>query len=283
MRSGELSLALEIPHGFARDVARGRPVEIAAWIDGAMPQRAETVSGYVQGMHQHWLAQQARDRAGALVPAPAGVETRFRYNPDVRSLPAMVPAIFPILLLMLPAMLTALAVVREKEMGSIVNLYVTPVTRAEFLLGKQVPYVVLALVNFALMCLAAVTVFGVPMTGSFPTLLLAAVLYAVCATGMGLLASTVTRSQIAAMFFAVVGTMVPMMQFAGLINPVSSLQGAGRVIGEVYPATHMLLISRGVFAKALDLSDLRAEFWPLLVAAPVILGAATLLLRKQEA
>jgi ribosome-dependent ATPase len=283
MRSGELSLALEIPHGFARDVARGRPVEIAAWIDGAMPQRAETVIGYVQGMHQHWLAQRARDSAGALLPAPAGVETRFRYNPDVRSLPAMVPAMFAILLLMLPAMLTALAVVREKEMGSIVNLYVTPVTRAEFLLGKQVPYVVLALVNFALMCLAAVTVFGVPMTGSFPTLLLAAVLYAACATGMGLLASTVTRSQIAAMFFAVVGTMIPMMQFAGLINPVSSLQGAGRVIGEVYPATHMLLISRGVFAKGLGLSDLRSEFWPLLVAAPVILGAATLLLRKQEA
>ena len=283
MRSGELSLALEIPHGFARDVARGRPVQIGAWIDGAMPQRGETVSGYVQGMHQHWLAQQARDRSGAAVPAPAEVETRFRYNPDVKSLPAMVPAMLPILLLMLPAMLTALAVVREKEMGSIVNLYVTPVTRAEFLVGKQVPYVALAMVNFALMCLAAVTIFGVPVTGSFPTLLLAALVYAVCATGMGLLASTVTRSQIAAMFFAVVGTMIPTMQFAGIINPVSSLQGAGRAIGEVYPATHMLLISRGVFAKALDLSDLHAQLWPLLVAAPVIVGAAILMLPRQEA
>ena len=201
MRSGELSLALEIPPGFARDVARGRPVEIGAWIDGAMPQRGETVSGYVQGMHQHWLAQQASLRAVS-PPGLAGVETRFRYNPDVKSLPAMVPAAIPMLLLMLPAMLTALAVVREKEMGSIVNLYVTPVTRAEFLIGKQVPYVALAMVNFGLMCLAAVTVFGVPMTGSFPTLLLAAFLFSLSATGLGLLASTVTRSQIAAMFFA---------------------------------------------------------------------------------
>jgi ribosome-dependent ATPase len=283
MRSGELSLALEIPPGFARDVARGRPVEIGAWIDGAMPQRGETVSGYVQGMHQHWLAQQVSLRAGSSPPGLAGVETRFRYNPDVKSLPAMVPAAIPMLLLMLPAMLTALAVVREKEMGSIVNLYVTPVTRAEFLIGKQVPYVALAMVNFGLMCLAAITVFGVPMTGSFPTLLLAAFLFSLSATGLGLLASTVTRSQIAAMFFAVVGTMIPVMQFSGLINPVSSLRGTGRVIGEIYPATHMLLISRGVFAKALDLSDLHAAFWPLLVAFPVIFGASVALLRKQEA
>jgi ribosome-dependent ATPase len=283
MRSGELSLALEIPSGFARDVSRGRPVQIGAWIDGAMPQRAETVSAYVQGMHQHWLAQQAREHAGTLVPGVAGVETRFRYNPDVRSLPAMVPAVIPLLLLMLPAMLTALAVVREKELGSIVNLYVTPVTRAEFLLGKQIPYVALALVNFGLMCLAAVTVFGVPMTGSFATLLLAAVLFSCSSTGMGLLASTLTRSQIAAMFFAAVGTMLPAIQFAGLVNPVSSLQGAGRVIGEIYPATHMLLISRGVFSKALGLADLPGQFWALLAAAPAILGASILLLRKQEA
>jgi ribosome-dependent ATPase len=258
-------------------------VEIGAWIDGAMPQRGETASGYAQAMHQHWLAQQARMHAGAPLPGLAGVETRFRYNPDVKSLPAMVPAAIPILLLMLPAMLTALAVVREKEMGSIVNLYVTPVTRAEFLIGKQVPYVALAMVNFGLMSLAAVTVFGVPMTGSFPTLLLAAFLFCLSSTGLGLLASTLTRSQIAAMFFAVVGTMIPAMQFAGLINPVSSLQGSGRVIGEIYPATHMLLISRGVFCKSLGLSDLRAAFWPLVVAAPVILGASIALLRKQEA
>jgi len=151
----------------------------------------------------------------------------------VKSLPAMVPAVIPMLLLMLPAMLTALAVVREKELGSIINFYVTPTTRSEFLLGKQLPYVVLALLNYGLMCLAAVTVFGVPMTGSFATLTLAAVLFCLCSTGMGLLASTVTRSQIAAMFFTMVGTMIPAVQFSGLINPVSSLEGGGRIIGEV--------------------------------------------------
>ncbi|MDD2926003.1 ribosome-associated ATPase/putative transporter RbbA [Rhodoferax sp.] len=282
MRTGELSLAIEIPSGFARDVARGQAVQIGAWVDGAMPQRAETVMGYVQGMHLHWLTQQIRARTGLQLASTANVETRFRYNPDVKSLPAMVPAVIPMLLLMLPAMLTALAVVREKELGSIINLYVTPTTRTEFLLGKQMPYVALAMLNFGFMSLLAVTVFGVPITGSFGALTLAALLFSLSSTAMGLLASTVTRSQIAAMFFAMVGTILPAVQFAGLINPVSSLEGVGRVIGQIYPATYMFSISRGVFSKALDFGDLRGAFWPLLIAVPVLLGASIALLKKQE-
>ncbi|MFT3664551.1 ribosome-associated ATPase/putative transporter RbbA [Piscinibacter sp.] len=282
MTSGELSLALEIPSGFGRDVLRGREVAIGAWIDGSMPARAETVKGYVQGIHQHWLAEQAAARGGAAAAGLAGIETRFRYNPDVKSLPAMVPAVIPLLLLMLPAMLTALAVVREKESGSIINLYVTPVTRTEFLLGKQLPYVALALLNFALMSAMSVTLFGVPVKGSFATLLLAALLFAFCATGLGLLASSVTRSQIAAMFFAMIGTMIPATLFSGLTDPVSSLQGGARWLGEIYPATHMIDVSRGVFNKALHFADLRASLLPMLIAAPLIIGAAVALLRKQE-
>ena len=282
MQSGELNLALEIPSGFGRDVLRGRPVQIGAWIDGAMPQRAETVKGYVQGIHQHWLAEQALARSGGTAVPLAGIETRFRYNPDVKSLPAMVPAVMPLLLLMLPAMLTALAVVREKESGSVINLYVTPLTRAEFLLGKQLPYVALAMLNFLLMVLLAVTVFGVPIKGSFLTLTLAALIFSFCATGMGLLASSVTRSQIAAMFFAMIGTMIPATLFSGLTDPVSSLQGAARWLGEVYPATHMISISRGVFNKALEFADLGGALLPMLLAVPVIVGAAIALLRKQE-
>ncbi len=99
---------------------------------------------------------------------------------------------------------------------------------------------------------------------------------------MGLLASSVTRSQIAAMFFAMIGTMMPAVLFSGLTDPVSSLQGGARWFGELYPATHMITISRGVFNKALGFQDLRASLLPLLIAAPVIVGAAILLLRKQE-
>ena len=281
MRSGELSLAIEIPPGFGRDMLHGRPVQIGAWIDGAMPQRAETIRGYVGGLHQQWLAQQLRER-GIALPQAASIETRFRYNPDVKSLPAMVPAVIALLLLMLPAMLTALAVVREKELGSIINLYVTPVTRLEFLVGKQLPYVGLAMVNFLLMCAAAITVFGVPITGSFWTLALAACVYAIVATGIGLVASAITNSQSAAMFIALVVTLVPSVQFSGLLHPVTSLEGAGRWIGEVFPATYMLIISRGVFSKGLGLHDLLGTLVPLLIAVPVVMGAAVLLLKKQE-
>lgn len=280
MRSGELSLAIEIPSGFARDIKRGTPVQIGAWVDGAMPTRAETVRGYVEGIHQHWLAQTFP--AIAETSGRLAIETRFRYNPDVRSLPAMVPAVIPLLLLMLPAMLAALSVVREKELGSIVNLYVTPVTRSEFLIGKQLPYIGLAMVNFLVMCLVAVTVFGVPMTGNFLVLTAATFIYVVCATGLGLLFSALTRSQIAALYLTMIGTLLPAVQFSGLTNPVSALEGLGRVIGEIYPASHMFVISRGVFSKALGFDDLVAYFVPLLIAVPVIMGLAVLLLRKQE-
>lgn len=282
MRKGELALALEIPPGFARDLQRGDEVQIGAWIDGAMPSRAETVQGYVQGMHQAWLIDVARHRLGREAAAGAAtVETRFRYNPDVRSLPSMVPAVIPMLLMMIPAMLAALSVVREKELGSIVNLYVTPVTRSEFLLGKQAPYIALAMLNFLLMTLLAVTAFGVPITGSFATLAAAALAYTICATGLGLLASTFTRSQVAAIFVTMIGTMIPVIQYSGMIDPVSSLEGAGALIGRVYPATHFLTISRGVFNKALEFGDLASSFWPLLLTAPAILALAIALLKKQ--
>ncbi|WKD29387.1 ribosome-associated ATPase/putative transporter RbbA [Halomonas sp. KG2] len=282
MRSGKLTLAIEIPPGFGRDVKRGSQVEIGAWIDGAMPQRAETARGYVQGIHRQWLLEQAGQAATNVTAPAANVETRFRYNPDVQSLPAMVPAVIPLLLMMLPAMLTALAVVREKELGSIINLYVTPVTRSEFLVGKQLPYIALAIINFLLMALLAVTLFDVPIKGSFLTLLLAVVIYSIIATGMGLLASTLTRSQIAAMFFAIIGTLIPAVQFSGMIDPVSSLEGVGRFIGTIYPTSYMLTITRGVFSKALGLGDLYTLFVPLLIAVPTIMGLSIFLLKNQE-
>ncbi|HVJ02701.1 MAG TPA: ABC transporter permease, partial [Sphingomonas sp.] len=241
-----------------------------------------TVQGYIQGLHAHWLTEETRRRTGSAATGNFSVENRFRYNPEVQSLPAMVPTVIPLLLLMLPAMLAALAVVREKEIGSIINLYVTPVTRSEFLLGKQIPYVVLAVANFLLMVLMAVFVFGVPVKGSFVALLVAATIYCLAATGLGLLISAVTRSQIAALFLAMIATMLPATAFGGMTDPVASLEGAGRVIGEIYPASHMFTISRGVFNKALGFRELAGSFLPLALAVPVIIGVSILLVRKQE-
>ncbi|HBY4620113.1 TPA: ABC transporter ATP-binding protein/permease, partial [Klebsiella pneumoniae] len=175
MRDGELAVAIEIPPNFGRDIARGTPVQIGVWVDGAMPNRAETVRGYVQAMHLAWLQEMAgRQSSPRRDTSLISIETRYRYNPDVKSLPAIVPAVIPLLLMMIPAMLSALSVVREKELGSIINLYVTPTTRSEFLLGKQLPYIVLGMFNFFLLCALSVFVFGVAHKGSFLTLTLAA-------------------------------------------------------------------------------------------------------------
>ncbi|ASG52999.1 MAG TPA: ABC transporter ATP-binding protein/permease [Salmonella bongori] len=283
MRAGEVAVAIEIPPDFGRDIARGTPVQIGVWVDGAMPSRAETVRGYVQAMHQNWLQQ-----AMSLQPGSTGqtgllnIETRYRYNPDVKSLPAIVPAVIPLLLMMIPSMLSALSVVREKELGSIINLYVTPTTRSEFLLGKQLPYIVLGMLNFFLLCALSVFVFGVPHKGSFLTLTLAALLYITIATGMGLLISTFMKSQIAAIFGTAIITLIPATQFSGMIDPVASLEGPGRWIGEIYPTSHFLTIARGTFSKALDLMDLWALFVPLMIAIPVVIGLSVLLLKKQE-
>jgi len=284
MRSGELNLALEIPHGFARDISRGRNVEIGAWIDGSMPARAETVEGYVNGMHTQWLLSRG-------VYNPLGnevrnisdlVETRFRYNPDVKSLISMVPATIPLLLIFIPAMIAALSIVREKELGSIVNLYVTPVSRFEFIIGKQIPYVILGIINFLMLYVLAVTVFDVPMKGSFMALTAGAILYVIATTSLGLLISTFMKKQITAIFGTSVLTMLPAVSFSGLIEPVSSLQGIGAVIGRIYPTTHFLTICRGTFSKALGFSDLTYSFIPLLIVIPVLIALSTLLLKKQE-
>ncbi len=281
MRSGELSLVVEIPPNFGRDLEQGKSPEVSFWVDGAMPSRAETINGYVNSLHNKWLEKYCRSN-GIEEKSGAQVQLRYRYNPDVLSLPAMVPAVIPILLMMIPAILAALAVVREKEMGSIINLYVSPLTRVEFMLGKQMPYVLFSCLSFLLLITMAVTLFGVPVKGSVPTLIFSLVLYCFCSTGLGLLASSVTRSQIAVIFLTMLGTVLPATQMCGMTNPVSTQTGLARVIGEIYPTTYMLLISRGIFNKALCFADLKLEILVLALTIPVVIGAGVLCLKKQE-
>lgn len=282
MRAGEIGLAIELPPGFGRDVSRGRHVEIGAWVDGANPTRAETLRSYAQAIHANWLAQKGRELYGdAAIAGAYQLQLRYRYNPDVISVVAMAPGIIPLLLVMIPAVLAALAVVREKELGSIVNFYVTPVTRLEFLLGTQLPYVVLAFGNFLLLVGFALAVFRVPFTGSFPTYALAALLYVTATTGLGLVISAFMNSQIAALFGTVLITLIPAIQYSGLIDPVSSLQGLGAAIGRLYPTTYFVTISRGTFSKGLGFDTLHNDLLALAIMVPVLMAAGAMLLKKQ--
>jgi ribosome-dependent ATPase len=283
MRSGELSLALEIPPGFGRDMLRAKDVQIGGWIDGSSPGRAETVSGYVRGMHTAWLSSKAREAMGRpATQADFGLELRYRYNPDIKSLVTMAPAVIPLLLLLIPAMLATLSVVREKELGSITNLYVTPVTKLEFLLGKQIPYIVLAMLNFFILTAFAIFVFRVPFTGSFTLYVVAALLYVTATTSLGLVVSAFMKSQIAAILATSVLTILPAMRFSGLVDPVSSLEGFGAFISKIYPTTYFVTISRGVFSKALGFDELTGSLVPLVITVPVLIVLGTILLKKQE-
>ena len=283
MGNGELSLVIEIPPHFGRDVdSNGRVPEIVYWLDGSMPSRAETINGYAQAIHQNWVENYRRLRLGIKDEAPIRFEPRYLYNPNNLSIVSMVPAVIPLLLLMIPAVLAALSIVREKEMGSIINLYVTPLTRFEFLVGKQVPYVLVSMASAMLLLSMAVFWFGVPIKGNPLALMAGLVIYCAITTGMGLVASALTKNQLAVIFLVMIVTLTPAMNYSGFITPVSSLEPGARAFGEIYPTTHMLLISRGVFCKGLGFAELLGNFKVLLLTLPVLTVAGTLLLRKQE-
>jgi len=282
MHNAELSLALEIPAGFGRDLKRSRRPEVGMWIDGAMPFRAETIRGYVQGLHYQYLADLASRNGVASPVAAADIEARYRYNQDFESFNAMVPGTIAILLVLIPAMLTALGVVREKELGSITNLYVTPITRLEFLLGKQLPYVGISLFGFFGLMALAVLLFDVQFKGSLATITLGALLYVTATSGLGLLMSTFTRSQVAAIFGTAIATLTPAFAFSGFNSSVSALEGGAAVFSRIYPTTHFLVISQGTFGKALGFGELAEQFTALALFVPSMTLLCVLLLRKQE-
>ncbi len=283
MARGELNLAIEIPPGFGRQLKRGRQPEVAVWIDGAMPFRGETIYGYIQGLHLAYLTDLSL-RTYGITPSlvPADIVSRYRYNQDFKSLDAMVPAVIPLLLVFIPAILMALGVVREKELGSITNLYVTPVTRLEFLIGKQLPYILVSMISFIGLVGLAVFVLGVPLKGSLLALSLAALLYVTATTGLGLLMSAFTQTQIAALAGTSVLTLMIAINFCGLTHPVSSMEGAGAIIGQLFPTTYFLEASRGAFTKALGFSSLSQHLLPLAAFIPVLTIASVLSLRKQD-
>lgn len=283
LKRGVVAVTIEIPPGFGRDLRRGGRAEVGAWIDGSMPFRAETIRGYLAGAHNQFLADPAiRGHGRSVKPELADVSLRFRYNQDFSSIYAIVPGQLAFQLALIPAILMALAIVREKELGSIVNLYVTPVTRLEFLLGKQLPYVAVAMVNFAILFLMVLFAFGVPLKGSFLALLFGTLAYVLATTAYGQIISAFANTQIAALFGTAIMTVLPATMFAGMLLPVSSLSGPGALLGKLFPMTYFLPISVGTFTKGLALDDLMNHLLPLMLFFPALTLLGVLLVRPQE-
>jgi len=282
LRNGELRLAIEVPTAFQADLIRGRQPEINVLLDAAVPFRAETARSYVESVHDQYLAH-LREAKG-LLPAqkPVKIEARAMFNQAFESIYAMVPADIMLLLILIPSMLTALSVVREKELGSIANFYAAPATRLEFLLGKQLPYVAVALIQFATVVALAIVLFGVPLKGSALTLAIGGMIYVLASTGFGLLISVFATTQTAAIFAAAIITILPAVQFSGMFVPVSSLTGAARFAARIFPSTYFQAISVGTFTKALGMSALWRDIGALVTLALVYFVASVWLLEKQE-
>ena len=287
MRSGELAVAVEIPSGFGRDLASLRSPEAAFWIDGAMPFRGETTKGYVTGLLLRFAQDLATERFGPNAPSnvyagSVNIENRFRYNQAFKSVFSMVPSVIVIILVLIPAIMATIGVVREVETGSIANFRSTPISKFEFLLGKLLPYVVVGMLAFILMVLMASVVFHVSVKGSFGALAFGALLYVFSTCGFGQLVSTFTKTQVAAVFATTVLALIPVVNFSGLLVPVSSLTGAGRAIGMAFPSGWFQPISIGTFTKGLSYSDLGFNAFVLVVFSVAYFIAAHTFLQKQE-
>jgi ribosome-dependent ATPase len=282
-RSGDLQVAVEIPPDFGRDLESHRVPEVGVFVDGSMPFRGETTKGYVTGLAVQYAQQMIAERAASSKTAsPVNFETRFRYNQSFKSVNAMVPSVIMLLLMLIPAIMATIGVVREKETGSIANFYSTPITKFEFLFGKQLPYIAVAAASFVLLLILAVFLFDVPVKGSLFALVLGTLLYVAASTGFGQLISTFTRTQVSAVFATIVISIIPAANFSGLLVPVSSLSGGGRILGLGFPSAWYQPISVGTFTKGLGFDDLWFNVMMLAVFFVLYLVAAKLILRKQE-
>ncbi|MBN9886650.1 ribosome-associated ATPase/putative transporter RbbA [Salipiger abyssi] len=282
MERGDLTVALEIPEGYGHDLHRGAVPEVSIWIDGAMPFRAETTRGYAMGVLDAYAARQAAE-TGSAGGVPLEIETRYLFNQAFRSANAMVPSLLMLILMLIPAIMSAVSVVREKETGTIANFRSTPVRRAEFLVGKQLPYVALAWVSFWILAAMGRWLFQVPFSGSLGALAAITVVYVLATTGFGQLISTFTRTQVSAVFATAVLAIIPTVNFSGLIVPVSSMSETGRIFGLGFPGGWYQPVTVGTFVKGFGWPDVAMNGLILAGFGLAYLLVAVLALRKQEA
>ena len=282
LESSSAKMIIDIPPAFGRDLLRGARPEIGFYLDGAESFNASNLTGYIASILGDYARDQAHAHGIRLPPDAAQLVPRFRYNPDFKSILAIAPGVLMLALSLFPAMMAAVGVVREREIGSIANFYASPASRLQFLLGKQLPYLAAAMLSFLILYLMMRYWFGVPLNGSAAALLTGTLLMCATTTATGLLVSCFTRSQVAAIFITAVGTVMPAMSFSGFLVPVSSLQGGAYIMGKILPSAWYANLTTGTFVKGLGYLDLVREHLILGGYYLIILTLAVLNLKKQE-
>ena len=283
LKSSGAILVIDIPSGFGRDLARGLKPEVGFYVDGSMPFNATNIRGYIGSLITAYTKDRIADSGLPVsLKAPAGIEPRFMYNQDFDSINAIAPGVMMLVLMMIPAMMSAVGVVREREIGSIANFYASPAAVAQYLIGKQLPYIAVGMVNFAAMMLMIIYLFGVPLKGSFAGLAIGTLLMVSASTALGLLISCFVRSQLAAIFATAIITMIPAQTYSGFIYPLSTMEGGALVIGKTFPSSWYYTVSVGSFTKGLHTADLLHEYAAIAAFAATSLILACVLLKKQE-
>ena len=282
LESSSAKMVIDIPPAFGRDLLRGARPEIGFYLDGAESFNASNLTGYIASILGDYARDQAHAHGIRLPPDATQLVPRFRYNPDFKSILAIAPGVLMLALSLFPAMMAAVGVVREREIGSIANFYASPASRLQFLLGKQLPYLAAAMLSFLILYLMMRYWFGVPLNGSAAALLSGTLLMCATTTATGLLVSCFTRSQVAAIFITAVGTVMPAMSFSGFLVPVSSLQGGAYIMGKILPSAWYANLTTGTFVKGLGYPDLVREHLILGSYYLLLLALATANLKKQE-
>ena len=283
LKSSGAILVIDIPSGFGRDLARGLKPEVGFYVDGSMPFNATNIRGYIGSLITAYTKDRiAESGLPVSLKAPAGIEPRFMYNQDFDSINAIAPGVMMLVLMMIPAMMSAVGVVREREIGSIANFYASPAAVAQYLIGKQLPYIAVGMVNFAAMMLMIIYLFGVPLKGSFAGLAIGTLLMVSATTALGLLISCFVRSQLAAIFATAIITMIPAQTYSGFLYPLSTMEGGALVIGKTFPSSWYYTVSVGSFTKGLHTADLLHEYAAIAAFAATSLILACVLLKKRE-
>jgi ABC-2 type transport system permease protein len=284
---GEVRVVLVIPAGFARSLGQGLAADVQTLVDGSLANTAIIALNYLNAISDTYtrrLQERALEARLGLLPrlSPAiRVESRVRYNPALRSEHYIVPGLFAVILMAFPPLLTALAVVRERERGSILQVYLAPIRAWEFLGGKLLPYAALAFLEMLLLLAAGRFWFDAPVRGSIPLLLGLALLYILCTVGIGLLISTRTRSQVVALLLSIVLTLMPSLLFSGFLFPIGSMPMVFQWYTHLFPARHFMEISRGIALKGVGLERLWPSAALLLMYASVVLTLASLRFRRK--
>ncbi len=285
---GKAQAALLIPSGFSRALQDGRTAEVQTLVDGTFPTSARVVRGYVDAINQVFTGRLLAEHFGALGAAGAAslapsirAVPRVRYNPALKSANFIVPGLIGTILMAFAPLLTALSIVREKEHGSIQQIFVSPVRPAAFILGKLIPYAGIAFGELALLLLAARYWFQVPMAGSVGLFVLGSIPYVLGAVAIGLLVSTLTSSQLAAMLLAVVLTFMPSFLFSGFIFPIFTMPWLLQVYSYLFPARYFTEITYGVFLKGVGLEVWLGQLVILVVYTAALVALAAVRFKKK--